>query len=63
MMVMAGEKGFRPVAMYGRRSHKPLAAKLDGCQYDSWSMLGTNLSFKKPDGSWGTDTNRLRLLV
>jgi hypothetical protein len=25
-------------------------------------MLGTNLSLKNPDGSWGSDTNRLVLM-
>ncbi|MCB0520398.1 MAG: hypothetical protein KDD27_15780, partial [Saprospiraceae bacterium] len=29
---------------------------------NSWSILGTNLSFKNPDGTWDTDTNRLILM-
>ncbi len=28
---------------------------------DSWEMLGTNLSVKNEDGSWGSDTSRLLL--
>ncbi|MEM6318499.1 MAG: hypothetical protein AAF960_12575 [Bacteroidota bacterium] len=29
---------------------------------NSWQMLGTNLSFKNPDGTWNSDTNRLVLM-
>lgn len=60
-MVVGGRSGFRPVAIYARRAGKPLAAKLEDTK-DSWSMLGTNLSYKKEDGSWGTQTDRLMLM-
>ncbi|KAH7331624.1 hypothetical protein KP509_20G043900 [Ceratopteris richardii] len=54
-------KGFFPVAIYARRARVPLAEFLcDGAQ--SWDMLGTNLSFKNGDGSWGTDPERLLLM-
>jgi hypothetical protein len=39
---------------------KPLQPYLNSCQ-DSWEMLGTNLSSRKPDGSWHTATERLLL--
>jgi hypothetical protein len=28
----------------------------------SWDMLGTNLSYKRPDGVWDTETSRLVLM-
>ncbi|MCA9707069.1 MAG: hypothetical protein KDK70_14540 [Myxococcales bacterium] len=60
-MVVAGRLGFRPVAIYARRAREPLTAELDGALH-SWDMLGTNLSIKRPDGSWGTQTERLMLM-
>lgn len=60
MMVCANDSGFRPLAIYARRAHKPLVADL--AQYDSWDMLGTNLSVKNEDGTWGSDTDRLVLM-
>lgn len=61
MMVVAGPAGFRPVAIYARRAREPLATKLNE-EESSWSILGTNLSLKNPDGSWGSDTERLMLM-
>ncbi|MDH5492030.1 MAG: hypothetical protein OEY14_08750, partial [Myxococcales bacterium] len=61
MMVAAGEGGFKPVAIYARQARKPLANELDGST-SSWDMLGTNLSFKHADGSWGSDAERLMLM-
>ena len=61
MMVSATENGIRPLCTYGRRSEKPLVDFIENST-DSWSMLGTNLSYKNPDGSWNTDTNRLVLM-
>lgn len=61
MMVRSGPDGFRPVAIYARKAREPLSDKLAD-DADSWSMLGTNLSHKNPDGSWGTDTSRLLLM-
>ena len=61
MMVSATENGIRPLCTYARRAEKPLVDEIkDGT--DSWKMLGTNLSFKNADGSWGSDTNRLMLM-
>jgi hypothetical protein len=61
MMVSSTEEGIRPLCTYARRAAKPLIDTIkDGA--DSWSMLGTNLSFKKEDDSWGSDTNRLVLM-
>ncbi len=61
MMVSHTAQGIRPLCVYARRAEKPLENHLvDGS--DSWAILGTNLSFKKPDGSWDTDTTRLILM-
>jgi len=61
MMVSSTEKGIRPLCTYARRSEKPLVDHIEDST-DSWKMLGTNLSFKNPDGSWGSDTNRFRFV-
>ena len=61
MMVGAGAEGFYPVASYARRARKPLTATLDGSM-NSWDMLGTNLSVKKADGSWLSQSERLLLM-
>ena len=61
MMVSSTEKGIKPLCTYARRAEKPLMDKIKGGT-DSWAMLGTNLSFKNKDGSWGSDTNRLVLM-
>ncbi|MBI2568817.1 MAG: hypothetical protein HYV63_17495 [Candidatus Schekmanbacteria bacterium] len=58
MMVGAAPDGFFPVAIYARRARLPLQKELDGT-IASWSMLGTNLSVKLPDGSWSTAGERL----
>lgn len=61
IMIHATQTGFKPLSIYCRRAAKPLVEKLSG-KDDSWSILGTNLSYKKDDGSWGSDTNRLLLM-
>jgi len=48
--------GFAPIAMYARKALEPLSKTPPR---DSWSVLGTNLSYKKQDGTWETDTKRL----
>jgi hypothetical protein len=48
--------GYSPLALYARKSLSPLT---DTPPTDSWSVLGTNLSYKKTDGTWGSDTKRL----
>jgi len=61
MMLSSTDKGLRPLVTYARRAEKPLVDDfLPGT--DSWGILGTNLSFKNEDGSWGSDTNRLVLM-
>ncbi len=61
MMVSSTPNGIRPLCTYARRAGKPLKNEIpDGTE--SWDMLGTNLSFRNPDGSWGSDTNRLILM-
>lgn len=61
MMVSATEQGIRPLCIYARRAEKSLPDQLSP-DTPSWPMLGTNLSFKKNDGTWDTDTNRLLLM-
>lgn len=60
-MISATKDGFQPLAVYARRAMLPLASKLSPGA-DSWGMLGTNLSIKKPNGDWETDTSRLLLM-
>ncbi len=61
MMVSSTPSGIKPLCTYARRAEKPLADNLlNGT--DSWSMLGTNLSIRNEDGTWGSDTNRLVLM-
>lgn len=61
MMVCAGPEGFRPLAIYARRAKVPLTDTLLP-ERNSWDMLGTNLSYKRPDGVWDTETSRLVLM-
>ena len=61
MMVSSTERGILPLCTYARRAKLPLIDELTAGT-DSWGMLGTNLSYKNPDGSWGSDTNRLVLM-
>ncbi len=62
MMVSATPNGFRPISMYARRARKHLSNEISE-SIDSWEMLGTNLSVKNPDGSWGIpETSRLLLM-
>jgi hypothetical protein len=60
MMVCATDSGFRPLAIYGRRAHTPLTATLPPGA--SWNVLGTNLSHRREDGGWETETERLLLM-
>lgn len=57
-MIASSDNGFYPVALYARRAKSPLIENLDEVHH-SWDILGTNLSIKKPDGVWSTDTTRL----
>jgi len=58
MTISPGEGGIRPVAIYARRTPRPLTDELEPSA-DSWAMLGTNLSTKLPDGRFTTDPSRL----
>lgn len=61
MMVSSTPSGIKPLCVYARRARKPLEDHIaSGSQ--SWDILGTNLSYKTPDGAWETDTNRLLLV-
>ncbi|MDX1477061.1 MAG: hypothetical protein R3301_05115 [Saprospiraceae bacterium] len=60
MMIHATPDGLRPLSVYARRAELPLLDTLDPGT-GSWDILGTNLSYKMPDGSWATDANRLML--
>ena len=60
-MIHWTREGFRPVSLYARRAREPLAETLESGA-DSWAVLGTNLSVKNEDGTWGSDTKRLMLM-
>ena len=60
-MVAVSPNGFFPVAVYARRARKPLSTELQN-GFDSWDMLGTNLSVKNDDGSFSTEPERLLLV-
>lgn len=60
-MVGVSPDGFFPVAVYARRARKPLTRQLDGVT-TSWEMLGTNLSVKRSNGEWDTESERLLLV-
>ena len=61
MMVSATPNGILPLCIYARRAACPLEDHLQDGR-DSWAILGTNLSIKKNDGTWDSDTNRLILM-
>lgn len=61
MMVSSTENGIRPLCTYARRAPKPLVDQIE-TSANSWEMLGTNLSIKKENGGWESDTNRLILM-
>lgn len=61
MMIGASDQGLKPLCVYARRAMDPLTDVLTEGK-SSWEMLGTNLSIKKQDGGWDSDTNRLVLM-
>lgn len=61
IMVSSTRDGIRPLCVYARRAAMPLVDEIKQGS-DSWSMLGTNLSIKQGENSWGSDTNRLLLM-
>lgn len=63
MMVVATESGFMPVTCYARKARVPLLKNLnDDPNISSWEMLGTNLSVKLGENSWGSESSRLLLM-
>lgn len=60
MMVSSTEDGIRPICVYARRAAEPLKDDITASA-NSWAMLGTNLSIKKGENQWGSDTSRLML--
>ncbi len=61
VQISSSATGLQPICVYGRRAAKPLTDTLaDGAA--SWPMLGTNLSFKRADGTFDTDSSRLVLM-
>ncbi len=61
IMISHGADGFRPLAVYGRRSRAPLMDRLEQGA-NSWEMLGTNLSVAEGPNQWGSDTQRLLMM-
>jgi hypothetical protein len=61
LMVSSTENGIKPLCMYSRKALKPLPDNLEGSQ-SSWEILGTNLSIKKGENIWDSDTNRLMIM-
>lgn len=59
VMASSSPEGFRPCAMYARRARTPLESTIKG---SSWDVLGTNLSIKKAENQWDSDTSRLLLM-
>ena len=61
MMVYSSPNGIFPAAIYARRARLPLSDHLTA-DTSSWDMLGTNLSIKKSNNQWDSDTNRLMMM-
>lgn len=59
VMVYSSSDGFYPCAIYARRARSPMTNVLTT---SSWEVLGTNLSVKKGENEWISDTNRLILM-
>lgn len=61
MMLFSGQDGLSPCAIYARRTKTPLT-ETPPPEGQSWSVLGTNLSIKKAENKWDSDTSRLMLM-
>jgi hypothetical protein len=59
LMLYSSPKGFFPSAIYARRAKAALEAEPPK---NSWEVLGTNLSVKKGENQWDSDTSRLMLM-
>lgn len=60
MMVYSGQHGFAPCAIYARKAASPLSENIAG--KNSWDILGTNLSVRRGENEWESDTSRLMLM-
>ena len=60
-MICNSKKGFKPVAIYGRRAKKPLLDRINKTE-NSWEMLGTNLSYKDQQGEIKSESSRLIMM-
>jgi hypothetical protein len=59
VLVYSSPKGLYPCAVYARKAKSPLT---EDTPENSWAVLGTNLSIKKGEDKWESDTNRLMLM-
>ena len=59
VLVYSSPEGFLPCAIYARREKLPMEAEIKS---NSWEVLGTNLSEKKAENEWTSDTSRLMLM-
>jgi hypothetical protein len=58
-MVYSSPEGFSPCAIYAGKARTPMTSELTT---SSWDVLGTNLSVKKGENEWISETNRLLLM-
>ncbi len=61
MIVHGSKDGIRPLSIYARRARSPLVDQLSSSR-DSWDILGTNLSIKNEDDTFGSDSSRLMMM-
>ncbi len=60
MIIHSTAEGLRPLGLYSRKSAAPLTESITGM--DSKQVLMTNLSIKKGENQWDSDTSRLLLM-
>ena len=68
MQICSSDKGFRPTSIYCRRAREVLSPDRDKI-FDSWQMLGTNLTVKRntsdlnlDPSEWTTESERLIIM-
>ena len=59
VLVYSSPEGLYPCAIYARKAKAPLVKETPE---NSWDVLGTNLSIKKGEDLWDSDTNRLMMM-
>lgn len=59
VMIYSSPDGYYPCAIYARKAKGALTSEPPE---NSWEVLGTNLSVKKGENEWDSDTNRLMLM-